>query len=103
MKSERSYVGVDKDLNGGMTPIGKMIRDAQVFGLLLEEETCEGWNSQRIDALLEKVNKEWDKYGCMVRNLPPELFERHQRIHGDALKRANSEGWTGESETDDEN
>ena len=96
------YVGIDKDINGGMTTIGKIIRDAWVFGLLDESQTCEGWNLGGIDALLQKVNAEWDKYGCLVRNLPPELFERHQKIHGEAIEKARAAGWSGEVETGDE-
>lgn len=96
------YVGIDKDINGGMTTIGKIIRDAWVFGLLDEAETCEGWNLAGIDSLLDKVTAEWDKYGCLVSHLPPELFERHQRIHGEAVAKARAAGWSGETETDDE-
>ncbi len=102
MDTQKQYIGVDKDLYGGMTSIGKTVRDAQVFGLIDEDETCEGWNLARIDALLQRVNAEWDKYGCLVSNLPPDLFERHQRIHGEALKRAREAGWSGELETGDE-
>jgi len=96
------YVGIENDMFGGMTTIGKIIRDAWVFGLLDEDQTCEGWNGQGIDALLQKVNNEWDKYGCLVSHLPPELLERHERIHGDAIKKAREKGWSGEFETDDE-
>jgi hypothetical protein len=96
------YVGINNDVNGGMTSIGKIIRDAWVFGLLDESETCEGWNLQGIDALLQKVNAEWDKYGCLVSRLPQELFERHQRIHDQAVERARAAGWSGEMETGDE-
>ena len=96
------YVGIDKDIQGGMTTIGKVIRDAWVFGIIPETETCEGWNFAGIDALLDKVNREWDKYGCLVSNLPEELFQRHQKIHGEAMARAKAEGWSGEVETDDE-
>jgi len=96
------YVGVDKDVQGGMTTIGKIIRDAWVFGLIPETETCEGWNLAGIDALLQKVNAEWDKYGCLVSRLPPDLFERHQKIHGEAMAKARAAGWCGEHETDDE-
>ena len=96
------YVGLDNDLFGGMTTIGKTIRDAQVFGLIEETETCEGWNLAGINALLDKVNAEWDKYGCLVSHLPKELLERHQRIHGEWLERARASGWSGETETDDE-
>lgn len=87
---------------GGMTSIGKMIHDAWVFGLIPESETCAGWNLAGIDGLLHKVNNEWDKYGCLVSNLPDELRARHQRIHGEAVERARAAGWSGEIETYDE-
>ena len=97
-----TYVGLENEVNGGMTTIGKIIRDARVFGLIEETETCKGWNFAGIDALLDKVNKEWDKYGCLVSNLPAELFEKHQRIHSEAMKKARAAGWSGEIETEDE-
>lgn len=96
------YVGIDNEISGGMTTIGKIIRDAWVFDLIPETETCEGWNLAGIDALLQKVNTEWDKYGCLVSHLPPELAERHKRIHDAAIARAREAGWSGEQETDDE-
>lgn len=102
MSKPDKYVGIHNDVRGGMTTIGKLVRDAWVFGLLPETETCEGWNLAGIDALLQKVNAEWDKYGCMVSYLPQELFERHQRIHGEWLEKARESGWSGETETDDE-
>jgi len=102
MAKTKTYVGIDKDINGGMTTIGKIIRDAWVFNLIPETETCAGWNLSGIDALLDKVNTEWDKYGCMVSQLPPELYERHQRIHDAAIAKAKVEGWSGDIETGDE-
>ena len=96
------YVGVHNDVNGGMTTIGKIIRDAWVFGIIEESETCEGWNFAGVDALLDKVNTEWDKYGCLASHLPPELFEKHQRIHDKAISDARAAGWCGEVETEDE-
>ena len=102
MEKPKTYVGLDNEVNGGMTTIGKIIRDAWVFGILPETETCVGWNLAGIDAVLQKVNAEWDKYGCMVSRLPPELRERHQRIHDAAIARAKASGWNGEAETDDE-
>ncbi|MBL1274561.1 MAG: hypothetical protein COB30_000575 [Ectothiorhodospiraceae bacterium] len=96
------YIGIDKEIYGGMTMIGKIIRDAWVFGLIEETQTCEGWNFAGIDALLDKVNKEWDKYGCLFSHLPPELRERHERIHGAAITAAKAAGWSGELETGDE-
>jgi len=102
MTKINKYIGIDKDLNGGMTSIGKMIRDAWVFDLIEETQTCEGWNLTGIDALLQKVNNEWDKYGCLVRHLPKDLALKHFKIHDKAIKKAKENGWSGELETDDE-
>jgi len=102
MAKPSKYVGIDKDVQGGMTTIGKVIRDAWVFGILPETETCEGWNLGGIDALLDKVNTEWDKYGCLFSQLPDDLKERHQQIHSAAIEKARAAGWSGEIETDDE-
>ena len=102
MSRPDTYVGIDNEVNGGMTTIGKIIRDAWVFGLIDESETCKGWNFAGVDALLDKVNKEWDKYGCLVSQLPPELFEKHNKIHDRAIQAARAVGWSGEVETDDE-
>jgi hypothetical protein len=99
MAKPKTYVGIDEDIFGGMTSIGKIIRDAWVFGLLPETETCKGWNNQGVEALLDKVNAEWDKYGCLASRLPEDLFERHQRIHGEAVKKAKELGWDGDYET----
>ena len=96
------YVGINNDVHGGMTNIGKIIRDAWVFELLPETETCEGWNQGQVDVLLDKVNAEWDKYGCMVSLLPEALRERHKRIHDAAVARAKAAGWSGEHETIDD-
>jgi hypothetical protein len=85
-----------------MTTIGKIIRDAWVFELLPETETCEGWNQGQVDVLLDKVNAEWDKYGCMVSQLPEDLRQRHQRIHDVAIANAKAAGWSGEHETIDD-
>jgi hypothetical protein len=102
MGKPSTYVGIDNDINGGMTTIGRVIRDAWVFELLPETETCKGWNLGQIDKLLDKVNTEWDKYGCMVSQLPDALRERHRRIHDAAIARAKAAGWSGEDEIIDE-
>lgn len=102
MAKPDSYVGVNNDINGGMTTIGKLVRDAWVLSLIPETETCEGWNLARIDSLLQQVNAEWDKYGCLVSNLPADLFARHRKIHGEAMAKARAAGWSGETETDPE-
>ena len=102
MARPNTYVGVQNDVNGAMTTIGKIVRDAWVFGLISETETCEGWNQGQVDSLLDKVNVEWDKYGCMVSQLPADLRERHQRIHDEAIATAKAAGWSGEQETLDD-
>ncbi|NQY51885.1 MAG: hypothetical protein HRT91_04285 [Piscirickettsiaceae bacterium] len=102
MNRSRKYVGINNEIMGGMTPIGKVIRDSWVFGLISEDETCEGWDAASIDALLQKLNIEWDKYGCLVRYLPEELSERHQRIHSAAINMAIDQGWSGEYEIHNE-
>ena len=102
MQKKATYAGVDNDKHAGMTSLGKLIRDAKVFGILEDDETCKGWNAAGFDALLAKVNVEWDKVGCMVSQLPKDLFDRHQEIHGKALKEARAVGWTGEYETEED-
>ena len=97
-----TYVGIDNEKDGGMSAIAKVVRDAWVFGILEENETCEDWSYTDIDGLLDKVNKEWDKYGCLVSQLPPELREKHKLIYDKAIAKAKSLGWTGEIETNDE-
>lgn len=98
MKKPKPYVGINNDSNGGLTNVGKIILDAWVFGLLPETQTCEGWPMSRLEALQYEVAAEWDKYGCLVSQLPSELRERHERIYGEAIKNAKAQGWTGESE-----
>lgn len=100
--SSRTYVGLDADTFGGMTPIGRMVRDAQVFGLIDETETAEGWNLGQLENLQQSVNDAWDRYGCLVSCLPTELFDRHIRIHGEAVRIALYRGWSGELATDNE-
>ena len=96
------YAGLENDINGSMTMIGKIIRDAWVFEILPETETCAGWEVSRIDAIHQQVNDEWDKYGCMVSNLPKELAERHKRIYDEAIKMAKEKGWDPEQIARDE-
>ncbi len=98
----KTYPGLEHDINGSMTMIGKIIRDAWVFELLPESETCEGWEISRIDAIHQQVNDEWDKYGCMVSNLPEDLSKRHKRIYDEAIKTAKEKGWDPEQVARDE-
>ena len=48
----RIYPGIDKDRYGGMTDIGRIIRDAWVFGLIPETETGIGWTYSRVRGAL---------------------------------------------------
>ena len=91
--NQKKYMGIDKDPLGAMNTTGNIIRDAWVFGLIPETETCEGWTVQRIDALYSQVTEEWDKYGHLVSKLPTELGERHRKIYDAAIARARALGW----------
>ncbi len=91
--SARRYPGLDQDRYGGMTPIGIMIRDAWVFGLLPEGEGCAGWTYGQLQELYDRVSAAWEPYGHLVSRLPEELRRRHERIHGEALRRARELGW----------
>ncbi len=99
MSKPDRYVGLDNDQFGGMSMIGKVIRDARVFGLIADDETCEGWEIGRINVLKDQVDAEWDKYGCMVSQLPEDLLKRHQEIYNAAITKAKEMGWSGEYET----
>ncbi|MFO7955279.1 hypothetical protein [Thioalkalivibrio sp.] len=101
-RSNRTYVGLYNDMYAGMTPIGNFIRDAWVFGILPETETCDGWDVSRIQMLHDQVNAEWDKYDLRISNLPPELRERHERIHQEAIERAREHGWVPGQDIDSE-
>jgi|SRR5690554_1667424 len=102
MKEPKRYVGIDKEINGAMTDTGKIIRDAWVFGLIPETETCEGWLAQGLEDLWRKVNVEWEKYGFRVGNLPPEMQQKFMRIHNAAFAEAKQAGWDAERDLIDE-
>ena len=98
MQKPKTYVGIHNDLNGGMTDTGKIIRDAWVFGIIPEDETCEGWQAAGIEDLWRKVNAEWEKHGFLVSNLPDDLRARFMRIQDEAVARAKAAGWDPEME-----
>ncbi len=91
-----NYIGIYQDHFGGMTDTGRIIRDAWVFGILPEEETCIGWNSGQIEQLYEKVHQAWLPHSHLVSRLPPELRQRHERIYGQAIQKARELGWNPE-------
>jgi len=101
MTDPKIYQGIDKDPKGGMTPTGNIIRDAWVFGIILETETCAGWTLQGIEALYDKVTEAWAPYGHLASRLPSSLRERHRRIYEAAVQRARAAGWNPEIDDDD--
>ncbi len=102
MKDVKRYVGIHNDVNGGMTHTGKIIRDAWIFGLIPETETCEGWLAQGLEDLWTRVNKEWEKYGFLVSNLPDELKQNFMRIQDEAFAKAKAAGWDPEKDVSDD-
>jgi len=101
MRKIKTYEGIHNEPRGGMTPTANIIRDAWVFEIIPETETCEGWTVQGIESLYDKVSKAWAPYGHLVSRLPPELRERHARIYAAAVERARAEGWNPELGDDD--
>jgi hypothetical protein len=98
---DKIYAGIDQDPTGAMNPTGNIIRDAWVFGIIPEDQTCAGWTTQGIISLYDKVIKAWEPYGHLVSRLPPELQEKHKRIYDAAIKRARELGWDPELGDDD--
>ena len=91
--TRQEYAGLDEDYCGGMTPTGTLVRDAQVFGLIPETESCAGWNYGRLEDLNDKVAEAWAPYGHLASRLPPDVRARHERIFGAAILRARELGW----------
>ena len=102
MNQKKIYDGIDKCPANGMNPTGNIVRDAWVFGLIPETETCAGWTSQGIDALYDKVTAAWEPYAGLPSQLPDDLRERHQRIYAEAMKNAREKGWDPDAELADE-
>jgi len=102
MTRPEGYVGVHKDMNGGMTEMGKIVRDAWVFGFIPETETCEGWSADQIQSLWSKNSEEWNKYNFQVGSLPPDMLKTFMRIHDASMARARGAGWDPEKDLTDE-
>ena len=84
-----------------MTPTGTIVRDAWVFGIIPETETCAGWDGPRLQQLYDQVAAAWAPYGHLVSNLPEDLRARHERIHGEGLRKARAAGWEPPVSNDD--
>lgn len=99
--NQQTYVGVNRDTNAGLTHLGRMVRDAWVFGILAESETCAGWDAARMQNLYEQVYAAWEPYAHLPSLLPENLRERHARIYGQAIASARTEGWDPELADDE--
>lgn len=98
--TEQFYVGIDQDENEGLTHLGRVVRDAWVFGILPETETCTGWGGTQMQVLYEKVYAAWEPYAHLPSRLPDGLRERHAQLYTQAIATAKNKGW--DSELDDE-
>ncbi|MHB1515303.1 MAG: hypothetical protein ACYCVY_06225 [Acidiferrobacteraceae bacterium] len=86
------YEGFERDTHG-MTMLGRVVLDAWLFGLIPRTEDCAGWDLQRMQHLVDQVNKRWDEYGNLPSRLPPELMRKHQELYQWAMERARARGW----------
>lgn len=96
LNQNKTYVGLDADQYGGMTSTGNIVRDARIFGLIPEDETCAGWPRGRIEELYDQVTEAWQPYGNLASRLPDALRERHHRLYAAAIARARELGWSAE-------
>jgi hypothetical protein len=94
--TQRVYAGIDQDEKGGLTHLGRMVRDAWVFGILPETETCAGWDGARMQNLYEQVYAAWEPYAHLPSRLPDALRERHEKLYAQAIAEARSQGWDAE-------
>lgn len=95
-----TYVGFYNDKHG-MTQLGRIVLDGWLFGFIPESEDCSGWGIGRMQVLMDRIEKEWDKYANLPSMLPPELRARHAEIYAKALALAKDKGWNPELGEDD--
>ncbi len=98
---EQIYAGIDQDENEGLTHLGRIVRDAWVFDILPESETCTGWSGAQMQSLYEKVHAAWEPYAHLPSRLPDELRERHAQLYAQAITSAKEKGWNAELDDDD--
>ena len=92
MSEKAVYSGFNEDTHG-ITTLGRIVLDAWLFGIIPRSEDCAGWDLQRMQQLMDQVNKHWDEYGNLPSRLPPELLEEHTRLYNWAMERARGRGW----------
>ena len=95
-----SYVGYHQDKHG-ITQLGRIVLDGWLFGFIPESEDCAGWDLGRMQILMDKVEREWDKYANLPSRLPPELRERHTILYAKAMSEARGKGWNPELDDED--
>jgi len=100
MTEKTTYAGFNQDSHG-ITTLGRIVLDAWLFGLLPREEDCAGWDLQRMQHLLEQVNRRWDEYGNLPSRLPDDLRQRHTDLYAWATTRARERGWDPELDEDE--
>lgn len=95
MKPEDGYVGLSEDLarGAGLTPIAKIILDAQLFGFIEDDQECRGWLKAGIQDLYDKSAAAWEPFGGLPSRLPADLREKHSRLYDQAVASANASGW----------
>lgn len=94
------YPGFHRDEHG-LTLLGRVVLDAWLFGLLPRGQDCAGWDLQRMQALAEQVQKQWDAYGSLPSRLPEPLRTQHAELYAWAAERARGLGWSAELGDDD--
>lgn len=92
MNTKMTYAGFYNDKHG-MTMLTRVVLDGWLFGFIPESEDCTGWQLGQMQALTDRIEAEWDKYGSLPSRLPPDLRERHESLYKMATARAREMGW----------
>ncbi|MEW6132588.1 MAG: hypothetical protein AB1591_05400 [Pseudomonadota bacterium] len=87
-----NYVDFYNDKHG-MTQLGRVVPDGWLFGFLPETGDCAGLEIGRMHALMDRIEREWNKYASLPSRLPPALRERHAQIYEKAMALARDRGW----------
>lgn len=98
--SKMTYAGLNNDKHG-ITTMGRVVLDGRLFGLISDTEDCAGWDLGRMQVLMDKVEREWDKYDTLPSRLPDDLRERHTQLYTQAMEAARRRGWDPELDEND--
>lgn len=96
-----TYAGLDEDINGGLTHLGRIVLDGRVFGIIPEAEACKGWDASRLQNLYEQVYAAWEPYAHLPSRLPEPFRSRHATAYGAVVAQARDAGWDPELGEDD--